>query len=67
MRRFLSIAICLSAAVGFLTARDGTPAPDGEEGEKKLIDLKSDLMGPVAPGIRRYSWWAISPHSTTVR
>lgn len=26
------------------------PAPDGEEGEKKLIDLKSDLMGPVAPG-----------------
>lgn len=50
MRRFLSIAICLSAAVGFLTARNGTPAPDGEEGEKKLIDLKSDLMGPVAPG-----------------
>ena len=50
MRRFLSIAICLSAAVGFLTARSGMPAPDGEEGEKKLIDLKSDLMGPVAPG-----------------
>ena len=50
MRRFLSIAICLSAAVGFLSARSGMPAPDGEEGEKKLIDLKSDLMGPVAPG-----------------
>lgn len=50
MRRFLSIAICLSAAVGFLSARSGMPVPDGEEGEKKLIDLKSDLMGPVAPG-----------------
>ena len=50
MRRFLSIAICLSAAAGFLSARSGMPAPDGEEGEKKLIDLKSDLMGPVAPG-----------------
>ena len=50
MRRFLSIAICLSAAVGFLSARSGMPAPDGEEGEKKLIDLKSDNMGPVAPG-----------------
>jgi hypothetical protein len=50
VRRFLSIAICLSAAVGFLSARSGMPAPDGEEGEKKLIDLKSDLMGPVAPG-----------------
>ncbi len=50
MRRFLSIAICLSAAVGFLSARSGMPAPGQEEGEKKLIDLKSDLMGPVAPG-----------------
>ena len=50
MRRFLSIAICLSAAAGFLSARSGMPAPGQEEGEKKLIDLKSDNMGPVAPG-----------------
>ena len=30
-----------------VAARSGMQAP---EGEKKLIDLKSDLMGPIAPG-----------------
>lgn len=46
MRRFLSIAVVVLAAAA-VAARSGMQAP---EGEKKLIDLKSDLMGPVAPG-----------------
>lgn len=37
-------------AVGVLPAREGAQAPAEEEGEKKLIDLKSDLTGPIAPG-----------------
>lgn len=51
MRRLLSIAI-LAAACGILLARGGAQAPQAAagEGEKKLIDLKSDLMGPIAPG-----------------
>ena len=52
MRRFVSIAAVILAVAG-VAARGGMQAPGQEaesEGEKKLIDLKSDLMGPVAPG-----------------
>ena len=48
MRRLLSIAVVVLAAA-VVAARSGMQAPE-PEGEKKLIDLKSDLMGPVAPG-----------------
>lgn len=52
MRRILSIAIVALMLGGVLLARGGMQAPGGQqsEGEKKLIDLKSDLMGPVAAG-----------------
>lgn len=50
MRRLVSIAAVALAAAGVLSARSVMPAPAPGEGEKKLIDLKSDLMGPVAPG-----------------
>ncbi len=50
MRRLVSIAAVALAAAGVLSARSVMQAPAPEEGEKKLIDLKSDLMGPVAPG-----------------
>lgn len=50
MRRFVSIVLAALVVVGVLPARDGVQAPAGEEGEKRLIDLKSDLTGPVAPG-----------------
>ena len=49
MRRFVSILVVVLAVVG-VTARSGMQSPEQPEGEKKLIDLKSDLMGPVAPG-----------------
>lgn len=49
MRRLVSIAAVVLAVVA-VTARSGMQAPEQPEGEKKLIDLKSDLMGPVAPG-----------------
>ena len=48
MRRLLSIAVVVLAAA-VVAARSGMQAP-AQEGEKKLIDLKSDLMGPIAPG-----------------
>ena len=48
MRRLLSIAVVVLAAA-VVAARGGMQAPE-PEGEKKLIDLKSDLMGPIAPG-----------------
>lgn len=48
MRRLLSIAVVVLAAA-VVVARSGMQAPE-PEGEKKLIDLKSDLMGPIAPG-----------------
>ena len=44
----LSIAVVVLAAA-VVAARSGMQAPE-PEGEKKLIDLKSDLMGPIAPG-----------------
>ena len=50
MRRLVSIAAVALAAAGVLSARSVMQAPAPGEGEKKLIDLKSDLMGPVAPG-----------------
>ena len=49
MRRLVSIAVVV-LAVAAVTARSGMQHPEPAEGEKKLIDLKSDLMGPVAPG-----------------
>ena len=51
MRRLLSIAIVALAAGSVIFARGGMQAPEAEQpAEKKLIDLKSDNMGPVAPG-----------------
>ena len=51
MRRIVSIALSVVAVAGVLFARPGVQAPaERPEGEKKLIDLKSDLMGPIAPG-----------------
>lgn len=51
MRRLLSIAIVLSAAGGFLFARSGAQSPQSSlQEQKKIIDLKSDLSGPIAPG-----------------
>ena len=44
----MSIAVVVLAAA-VVAARSGMQAPE-PEGEKKLIDLKSDLMGPIAPG-----------------
>lgn len=54
MRRLLSIAL-IAAACGIVLARVGAQAPQAppaaaDQGEKKLIDLKSDLMGPIASG-----------------
>lgn len=51
MRRLLSIAIVALAAGSVIFARGGMQSPQAEQpAEKKLIDLKSDNMGPVAPG-----------------
>ena len=51
MRRLLSIAVAALAAVSVIFARGVMQAPEAEQpAEKKLIDLKSDNMGPVAPG-----------------
>ena len=50
MRRLVFIAVAALTVAGMLWARPGMQAPVQEEGEKKLIDLKSDLMGPIAPG-----------------
>jgi len=51
VRRLLSIAVVALAAVSVIFARGGMQAPEAEQpAEKKLIDLKSDNMGPVAPG-----------------
>lgn len=49
MRRLLSIAVVV-LAVAAVTARGSMQQAPEQEGEKKLIDLKSDLMGPIAPG-----------------
>lgn len=51
MRRLLSIAVVALAAGSVIFARGGMQAPEAEQpAEKKLIDLKSDNMGPVASG-----------------
>lgn len=52
MRRVVSIAVLL-LAVAVVAARSGMQAPgesEEEAGEKKLIDLKSDLTAPIKPG-----------------
>ena len=51
MRRLFTIADVVLAAGSVIFARSGMQAPGQEpEPEKKLIDLKSDNMGPIAPG-----------------
>lgn len=61
MRKFLSIAVVVLAVGGVFAARPGVswshpespqtpPERQAGEPEKKVIDLKSDLAGPVAPG-----------------
>lgn len=51
MRRIVSIAVVALLGGGVLLARGGMQtAPQGDGTEKKIIDLKSDLSGPVAPG-----------------
>ncbi len=63
MRRILSILCVAVSVVGVLSARvamrasqsvqapaASASAPAGEPGDRKLIDLKSDVGGPVAPG-----------------
>ncbi|WP_298033697.1 OstA-like protein [uncultured Alistipes sp.] len=51
MRRLFTIAAVVLAAGSVMLVRGGMQAPGREqEPEKKLIDLKSDNMGPVAPG-----------------
>ena len=60
MRRLLSIAVVALAAVSVIFARGGMQAPEAEQpAEKKLIDLKSDNMGPVAPGDSVIFWWQL--------
>lgn len=51
MRRLFTIAAVVLVAGSMIFARSGMQAPGkGAETEKKLIDLKSDNMGPIAPG-----------------
>lgn len=51
MRRLFTIAAVVLVAGSVIFARSGMQAPGQEpEAEKKLIDLKSDNMGPIAPG-----------------
>lgn len=51
MRRILTIGITLTAVGTMLfAAGSGAVAPDNREAEKKIIHLKSDLSGPIAPG-----------------
>ena len=49
MFRRCVIAAAVLAAGGLIFAQGGGPAPDGQT-EKKLIDLRADLTGPIAPG-----------------
>lgn len=49
MRRFVSIALVALAAYGVF-ARSAMQSPEPEQGDKKIVDLKSDLSGPIAPG-----------------
>lgn len=54
MRSVFSIAIVVLVVGGVLLARGGSQrtqsAPPPAEGEMKIIELKSDISGPVAPG-----------------
>ena len=51
MRKILAILLVLTVAGSVLFARGGQQAaPADRSGEKKIIHLKSDLSGPVAPG-----------------
>lgn len=49
MRRFASISLVALAAYGVF-ARSAMQSPEPEQGDKKIVDLKSDLSGPIAPG-----------------
>lgn len=50
MRRFLSIAIVTLVAAGVFFARGNMQSAQQPAGNKKIIDVKADLWGPVAPG-----------------
>lgn len=50
MRRILSIAIVACAVWGVFSAPHTASLPQEEEEENKIINLKADLSGPVAPG-----------------
>lgn len=52
MRRILTTAALLAAFGALLFARSGpaVPPPDAAQREKKIVHLKSDDSGPVAPG-----------------
>ena len=54
MRRFFAIASCIALFGGAIFARGGMQAPPRgaapASSDTKIIDLKSDLSGPVAPG-----------------
>lgn len=50
MRRRLCIAAAVLAATGGLIFAQGGGAVRPDEPEKKLIDLRADLTGPIAPG-----------------
>ncbi|WP_418981906.1 OstA-like protein [Alistipes sp.] len=49
MRRFIPIAL-VALVAGGVFARSAMQSPEPEAGEKKIVDLKSDLSGPIAPG-----------------
>ena len=49
MRTFLSIAAAVAVA-GLLFAQGGAPSQPAPQGEMKIINLKSDVSGPVSPG-----------------
>lgn len=49
MLRRCVIAAAVIAAGGLIFAQGGGPAR-GDEAEKRLIDLRADLTGPIAPG-----------------
>ena len=51
MRRVLAIILTLTVVGTMLFARGGQAvAPETGSSDKKIIHLKSDLSGPVAPG-----------------
>ena len=51
VRRIFAIVIVVCAVWGVVSAPAALPVPQTDgDGENRDIDLKADLMGPVAPG-----------------